>query len=419
MSHIRPAAVTRQGKENTDMKPTFRSRSLLLVALALSLATTVRAQVSNSHRIAMYSLPAVVSIHDGYTGHIRWKETGEVVTESTHSSGSGFFVEPDGYIVTNAHVVKSTHEGIDAGKDELLAMLAQEVAAQHGAAKRVEDILKDTLVMDRLRKATEFVSVEAFNLVIMSDGSTLPYEIKAYGGAKEDAGVKKDVAVIKIETHNAPCLPLGNSDAIDLLDKVLVIGFPSAAYNPGVLDEKSGQIASVTDGTISARKSLTNGVPVLQVSAAATHGNSGGPVINENGEVVGLLTFSIAVPNQRNGAPEEIAGFHFVVASNTVKEFVRQAGIDAAQGSTDRIYRQGLDLMWRGQFEAAAAKFGMVCRLYPHHEQAQDLILRCTDQADGQAGGDTHSSHGATQDGSVTPDAKSANSKSHAAHSKP
>ena len=82
---------------------------------------------------------------------------------------------------------------------------------------------------------------------------------------------------------NAPILKLSDSDKVQLQDHVTVLGYPGAAdtFNSGLLSSKSGLEATINDGKISARKTASSGAPILQTSTPATHGNSGGPVLND------------------------------------------------------------------------------------------------------------------------------------------
>ena len=156
-----------------------------------------------------------------------------------------------------------------------------------------------------------------------------------------------------------------------------MLGYPGAAdtFNTGTLDSKSQLEASITDGKLSARKASTSGAPILQVSAPATHGNSGGPCLNDQQQVVGLLTFR---GDTVNG--QEVSGFSFVVASNTVMEYVKTAGASNELGVIDKDYRDGLDLYWSAQYKNAIPKFEEVKRLFPQHSEV-DRLLQSSQQA--------------------------------------
>jgi hypothetical protein len=204
---------------------------------------------------------------------------------------------------------------------------------------------------------------------VTPDGSPYPFEIKSYGAPAGEGENWKDVSIIKIEVKNAPVLIFGDSDKMQLQDHVTVIGYPGAAdsSDPNILSRKSELEASITDGKVSARKSTEGGAPVLQISASATHGNSGGPVLNDAMEVIGLETFR---GNTVFG--QEVQGFNFVVASNTAKEFLQ--GVTNELGPADIAYREGLEFYWQQQFRNAIAKFEDVKRLCPQHSEVDRLI---------------------------------------------
>ena len=136
------------------------------------------------------------------------------------SSGSGFIISPDGYILTNAHVVD--------GADEVTVKLT-----------------------DRRE-----------------------FRAKVIGADK-----RSDVALIKINATNLPQVVIGKPDQIKVGEWVIAIGSPFGFEN------------SVTAGIVSATgRALPNDsyVPFIQTDAAVNPGNSGGPLFNMNGEVIGI-----------------------------------------------------------------------------------------------------------------------------------
>jgi hypothetical protein len=316
----------------------------------------------------MLSKPAVVRIVDGAAGQILFQPpgySGQVYNVSAIALGSGFFISPNGYIATNAHVVSMTKDGEQKLKELLFYQLIQQIAQQYGKDPR-------SLNTQFIDQHSRLQSFNLFHHVIIPDGSSFPFEIKSYGaptGESNDQG--KDVAVIKIEVKNAPVLKLADSDKVQLQDHVTVIGYPGAAdtFNSGLLSSRSALEATINDGKISARKQASSGAPILQTSTPATHGNSGGPVLNDANEVVGLLTFR---GDTVNG--QEVSGFAFIVPSNTVMEYVKSAGSSNDQGATDKAYREGLDLYWEQYYSSAIPKFEEVKRLFPQHSEIDRLI---------------------------------------------
>ena len=168
------------------------------------------------------------------------------------ATGSGFVVSEDGYIVTNAHVVDG----------------ASDVTVKIGDGEK--------------RSAR----------VVGADDST-------------------DIAVLKIDPDDEELAPLAfaDSDAVDVGDPVVAIG------NPYGLDR------TLTTGVISA---LQRNIPapngfsidgVLQTDAALNPGNSGGPLLDSSGRVIGVNSQI----ESRSGAN---SGIGFAVPSNTVKTVV-------------------------------------------------------------------------------------------------
>src|SRR5215216_5999878 len=339
---------------------------LVATLLPTQRAFVVRA-VSDGERLAMYAKPAVVRIIDGAAGKIWFQPpgtNGQSFDVSSIALGSGFFISSNGYIATNAHVVSTTHDGEDKAKQALFWQLVNQIAKQVNRDPRS--------IANFIDQHSTLQSFQLFHHVIIPDGTALPFEIKQYGaptGEGNDQG--KDVSVIKIEVKNAPILKLADSDKVQLQDHVTVIGYPGAAdtFNSGLLSNKSSLEATINDGKISAKKQASSGAPILQTNTAATHGNSGGPVLNDANEVIGLLTFR---GDTVNG--QEVSGFSFIVPSNTVMEYVKSAGASNNGGPTDTSWREGLDHYWDQYYSSAIPKFEEVKRMFPQHSEVDRLV---------------------------------------------
>ena len=165
--------------------------------------------------------------------------------------GSGFIIDPRGYIVTNRHVI--------AGADEIQVTL-------EGKKK-----FKATVV---------------------------------------GADPKTDVAVIKIDGRNLPSVKLGDSKTLEVGDWVLAVGNPF------------GLTQTVTAGIVSAKGRSDMGIldfeDFIQTDAAINQGNSGGPLVNIEGEVIGLNT---AIYSKSGGS----VGIGFAIPANVIKKVVDAA----------------------------------------------------------------------------------------------
>ena len=174
------------------------------------------------------------------------------VTESA-SSGSGFIISSDGYVVTNYHVAE-------------------------GATKLT---------------------------VILHDGKEYAARLVGY-----DAG--NDVALLKVEATDLPCVKLGKSSDLIVGDQVVAIGNP--------LGELTN---SLTVGYVSAleRDIKTGGarINMIQTDVAINSGNSGGPLFNMKGEVVGITTAKYS-GTSNSGAT--IEGISFAIPFDDVRKKV-------------------------------------------------------------------------------------------------
>jgi S1-C subfamily serine protease len=143
----------------------------------------------------------------------------------------------------------------------------------------------------------------------------------------EGTDASSDLAVLKIDTSSRALtpLPLGNSDAMQVGDPVVAIG------NPFGLDR------TVTAGIVSAiQRAITapNGYTidhVIQTDAAINHGNSGGPLLNRSGQVIGVNS---QIETGSSSDTSGNVGIGFAIPSNTVKtviaQLIREGHIDRA-----------------------------------------------------------------------------------------
>lgn len=309
--------------------------------------------------VAQYAKPAVVRIISGSNGTASWSRNGKNYELSALVSGSGFFINPDGYIVTNAHVTQANQD-INQLKEELFKDFAAQLAKDYKAS--FDDVFNDPEVAKEFNQSLQLQSI---NNVILSNGTRLPYEVKLHG---KPAGEGKDVSIIKVEAKNAPVLKLGNSDEVNVSDSIKAFGYPGSG-DSDVLSEKSLYKATTSSGEISAKKESREGSPILQISASVAPGSSGGPIVNNESKVIGIVTFG---GNLVNGQDDFSSAF--AVPSNTIMEFVKQAGITNEEGLVNQVYREGLQFYKQGQFNQAIDKFEQVRRLYRNHSEVDELI---------------------------------------------
>jgi serine protease Do len=332
-------------------------RGIVLVGALLVCAArpaTADENPSGMQKAALFAKSSVVRVHGFWEVTFKVDSASKPIKEYVGGMGSGFFASGDGFVVTNAHVVEDIKLGEKAAKDKALVQLIAKLQKQFGAElAKMSETDKIELYRTLLRNASAVQN----NDIVMPDGTKKKYEVVAYGRPGEGT----DVAVIKADVKDAPNLIVGDSEKVQLQDKVLAIGYPGAADMQGLLDDKSQLEASMNDGAVSAMKRTSAGDAIIQISASITHGNSGGPCINEKGEVIGLSTF---------GSRGEVQGFNFIVASATVKRFMKDAKVNNAPSATTKMWRKALDGMYSGDLDQAIIDFDEVLTLYPTHSEA-------------------------------------------------
>lgn len=190
--------------------------------------------------------------------------------------GSGYIISPDGYIVTNDHVA--------------------------GNASEIT--------------------------VTLTDGSHYKAEIVG-------TDPTSDICLLKIDGNNLPYLELGNSDDVIIGEWVIALGNPFGLFE---LNDKP----TVTVGVISATgmnlEPINNRyyINMLQTDAAINGGNSGGPLVNSLGQVIGMNTLIFTA-----GGVQGNIGLGFAIPINKVKRIVTEL---KEKGKIDRDFQIGMSI---------------------------------------------------------------------------
>jgi serine protease Do len=359
---------------------------LLLLAAAAACRRDAEKPLEGAQKMAYGVKPAVVRVSALATAHFRYpldiiKElegalgvkarnldgTENLVETGAGGSGSGFIIHPDGVILTSGHVVSPTRDREQLER-ELRRNGAIEALVRHFPVETLRAIHRsDTL--DRYVAPLAAVGTvdneRIVNQVELSNGETLPFTIKKYSPALHERGT--DLAILQIERKRLPSLPLGDSDAVQVGQSIWSVGYPNVASSTdpvigGWLSRDSDLEATVNPGTITAIKRNAANAPVFQSNVAIYHGNSGGPAVNADGEVIGISTWGHASAEQ----------IKFLVPVNVARQLLADAKMTAsAGGEFNQHYRAALDAAGDGKWLDAKKELVVASTLFP---RSPDLV---------------------------------------------
>ncbi|MGP8330194.1 MAG: S1C family serine protease [Methanosarcinaceae archaeon] len=193
------------------------------------------------------------------------------------SLGSGFIISSDGYILTNQHVVDNAIEII----------------------------------------------------VTLTGGKK--YEAKIVGEDKPT-----DIALLKVDTKELSYVTLGNSNDVIIGEWAIAFGNPFGLFDIGAEPSVSVGVISATNRDFERQDNRVY-QDMIQTDAAINSGNSGGPLVNSDAEVIGINTF-IYSGSQRVGTS---IGLGFAIPINRVKRILRAL---KKHGKVNRQFRTGLEI---------------------------------------------------------------------------
>ncbi|MCL1835436.1 MAG: trypsin-like peptidase domain-containing protein [Oscillospiraceae bacterium] len=311
--------------------------------------------------------------------------TGNRYTEymSAGALGTGFIITPDGYLVTNAHVVYGDEDELKQGfARQGLVREAIDFADKFEAEMRREGYYMDedewlsiaNAYYDLMTYSMEIDSLSTAYYCFM--GNVQPGSDISAKGVRLDLrkiGIpesSKDVAILKLDGSNFPTVPLGDDNDLRTGDQVYAMGYPYAATMSGVVEApQAAQEPTLTQGIVSAKKQWYDGGAIIQHDAAIHGGNSGGPLFNAKGEVVGINTFGLI---DDSGAG--IAGFYFSVPISTVKTYLHELNITPTESKFTSDFKTALSCYNSGDYATALDLLRGINETNPGYPVVQELL---------------------------------------------
>lgn len=386
---------------------TAASLSLLDRFTFTGLAQAAAQSVSSSEKSSALYSPAVVKIYNVYCMDISIDNQPFLADACSAASGSGFFIGSNGYIGTNGHVASAKPKDIaityglqtlDQGDETYFDFLAGK------ANLTPADFNQDQTAVDRLAQAvdkmyqipdssfTETNSVinllvglgqkqpnvdELLNLTQNRQQYTEQDSIKRaelsaldYRAIDGITSYKNsDVAIIKVNGSNYPVVKIGNIDSISQGSQLSILGFPGSASDNGLVDSSQSK-ATLTTGTASSIKNANgSSKKLIETTTTIGHGNSGGPVLNKEGQVVGIATYTVDGSGQGNGV------FNYIrdIKDLTDLASLSVINLDATSSSQD-TWAKAVDLFYSAHYSKSLKVFVQAKQLYPNNPRVDEFV---------------------------------------------
>ena len=290
-------------------------------------------------------------------------------------TGTGWFVDGRGWLITNAHVVDPAHRMPpwvlhELKKSALDLGCVDPVLRARGLMRGQNPGLEDQIRRDASARALDAAKVKATPqlTVQLSNGVKLPAEVKKFsapllltaaGLPVEDSG--RDLTLLRVPDGMYPALPIATRDA-KVGDAVHILGFPGVVLAHELLSQASSIEATVTNGSVSGiDKKDAIGQDLVQTDAPASHGNSGGPAVGQDGTVLGVLTF---ISMSAQGAV--VQGFNFLIPARDVLKFLQGSEVTRpGQSKFNEAWYAGLSALSEEKYPTALARLTEANKLQP------------------------------------------------------
>ncbi len=370
-------------------------------------------------RSAIIGKPAVVHIFNKACVDLDVKTVSDMANTSgnvyelcTAGLGTGFYISSDGYIVTNGHV--STPDPVDIALSSLINTKTTLDPFWADFTLDVVQYLKTNNIDPTLISSSELVYLIIDLFVAVVDNETIALKANYENYIEQDESflydpiskglsnasshiltdvidgqvdsqyrmmlssargetstiTKPDLAILKTKSgEDFPALTLSDHNLLSSGQKIVVIGYPGAADNQSLFSSEASRIATITNGSISAIKPNGSGeFDLLQVDASLSYGNSGGPILNTLGEVVGVATYKVAT-----GA--ESADFNAGVSVEEVSKYINDNSILLKESSTSTAIVSGVTNFEKEYYKYALTDFQNARNLYPLSAEILDPLI--------------------------------------------
>jgi S1-C subfamily serine protease/rhodanese-related sulfurtransferase len=290
-------------------------------------------------------------------------------------TGTGWFVDGRGYVVTNAHVVDPAHRLPPWVTHELKKKAIEQACVEpqlkarglmHGQRPDVEESIRQAAASVALAGAN--LEAQPSITVMLSNGVKLPAQVQKFspppsvdstGKPTTDSG--RDLALLRVQDGVYPAIGLTTRE-VQIGDPVHILGFPGVVLSHELLNQNVTLEASATNGAVSGFKMDVINQDLIQTDAPAAHGNSGGPAVTDDATLVGVMQF---VSLSASGA--NVQGFNFLIPARDVGKFLQGTEVKKpGESKFNPIWAEGVELLLAQRYKAALVKITEANALVPN-----------------------------------------------------
>lgn len=336
---------------------------------------------------------ATLTVHFSSTSNVTFPQQGSNSNVyQLEFSGTGTFISAHGDILTADHVINPPQDDLTSFLDQTAASdVATYINQNQKSAQPVSaDQVTQELQSGQLASTPQynapisqvFLSTSFTGPLTASDLNSVPAQFQARVDKieQESAVNQRDVAIVHVSNmDDMPSVQLGDSSNVQQQDTLTIIGFPG---NGDVSNAPNDLLtSSVNQIMVSSIKTTSTGAPVIQVGGNVEHGDSGGPAIDSNGTVVGIVSFALATDSP--------GGTSFLQASNSANTLVQAQHLDTTPGPLARAWTQAFmdySSTQAGHWHKAASEFAAIAAHYPLFKGITPYLNYAQTQAQHESG---------------------------------
>ncbi|GCE18749.1 trypsin-like peptidase domain-containing protein [Dictyobacter kobayashii] len=294
-------------------------------------------------------------------------------------SGTGTFITSQGDILTADHVVSPPKN--QELTSALYSKAAQDIATymntnQKGSNQVTSDQVIQQLSSGQLKStptfrspsSSVFLSTAYTGLTNAPDFKSLPAGIGVNVDhiEKESPSDQEDTAIIHVPLTDTLSVPLGDSTNVNPQDKLTIIGFPGNADVSKAPD--SLLTSSLNQIYVSSLKASDSGAPLIQVGGNVEQGDSGGPALDNQGNIVGIVSFgTVNTTGGQNGTS-------FLQASSSAQNMLKALKLDTKAGKQQTQWNQAFNTYAanaNGHWSQSQQEFATLQSSYPTFKAIQ------------------------------------------------